>query len=175
MSRQTRIPWPLTHRKCILDVTACRSLHDDNGIDIVKPGFKPEGRKSAQKESIRKYLDLDRAGPFTIMNIAFVLLGQLTVVFVMSCAIPTHGQIGGRRTTMDHLAAINAHYIDPGTPLEASRRGVCKGFKQTETLKGTWVCPGGCMHSVRMPDSWVRLQCTTEAYTGSEHGVSVSN
>ena len=80
------------------------------------------------------------------MNILFVLLKQFTVVFVMSCAIPTHGRIGGHTTTMEHLAAINAHYIDPGNLLEASHRGICKGFKQTETLKGIWVCLNG-MHA----------------------------
>ena len=63
------------------------------------------------------------------------------VVFVLSCAISSHGRVGGRKTTQQHLAAINAHYTDPGTPLEASQRGMCRGFKQTETLKGTWVCP----------------------------------
>ena len=70
-------------------------------------------------------------------------LWYYTAMVLMSCAVPSHGRVGGRKTTQQHLAAINAHYTDPGTPLEASQRGMCRGFKQTETLKGTWVCPCG--------------------------------
>ena len=76
-------------------------------------------------------------------NMDFSSLGQYMAVVVLCCAISSHGRVGGRKTTQQHLAAINAHYTDPGTPLEASQRGMCRGFKQTETLKGTWVRPCG--------------------------------
>lgn len=78
---------------------------------------------------------------YSMKHTKFPTSGHLTLIILISCAVSSHGRVGGRKTTMEHLAAINAHYIDPGTPLEASRRGMCSGFKQTETLKGTWVRP----------------------------------
>ena len=80
-------------------------------------------------------------------------LGPVAAVFAMFCAVSSYGRTGSRKTTLQHLAAINAHYTDHGTPLEPSQRGMCRGFGQTETLKGTWVRPCtphfGC-HSLHM-------------------------
>ena len=74
-------------------------------------------------------------------TVTFRTSGHLLLITILSFAISSHGRVGGRKTTQQHLAAINAHYTDPGRPLDASQRGMCRGFKQTETLKGTWVCP----------------------------------
>ena len=61
---------------------------------------------------------------------------------VVFYAVLSHGRTDDREEVTQHLAAINAHYTDPGSPLEASQRGMCRGFNQTETLKGSWVCHG---------------------------------
>ncbi len=74
-------------------------------------------------------------------SIHISLLGHLTLIGALLSAGLSHGRTGDRKLAMQHLAAIDAQYTDPGTPLEAAQRGMCRGFGQTEALKGTWVCP----------------------------------
>ncbi|CAL5226961.1 g9846 [Coccomyxa viridis] len=75
----------------------------------------------------------------SMKSIHISLLGHLTLIGALLSAGLSHGRTGDRKLAMQHLAAIDAQYTDPGTPLEAAQRGMCRGFGQTEALKGTWV------------------------------------